>query len=442
MLVSAWAKLSARISAWRGNAEASQLRFARNLSAMAIAQIAIRVSRLITVVVLTRLLNPADFGAAAIVLTVYEFIALFTRNGIDSAVVRAAPQDADAMANSALWLTWAVCGGLAVFQALVAYPVALAFGNTTLAVPIALMGLIYLVTPMCNMQTAMLQREGRVSVMARAGAVQVMVDNILSAILALCGFGFWSIVAPKLIVAPIWLLMNRYSHPWRPHGRPDTSRWGEIIRYCRHIVGVEVLSTVQANIDNVLVGYFLGVEALGIYYFAFNAGLGITLGLVNSFAVAVFPHLCATLGDREQLRARFLQCLRLLGMIVVPLVVLQSALAPIYVPLVFGEKWRAAIPVLILICLSALARPFASATAQLLRAVGRPDIDLRWQMLNTAVLVSLLLVASQISVVAVAAAVLVAQTSVLTLYSLRAPVPFIGNLITWHGRRASRSAAR
>jgi O-antigen/teichoic acid export membrane protein len=62
------------------------------------------------------------------------------------------------------------------------------------------------------------------------------------------------------------------------------------------------------------------------------------------------------------------------------------------VSLVFGAKWRAAIPVLMLICLSALVRPFASATAQLLRAVGRPDIDLRWQMLNTAVLVSLLLI--------------------------------------------------
>jgi O-antigen/teichoic acid export membrane protein len=39
-------------------------------------------------------------------------------------------------------------------------------------------------------------------------------------------------------------------------------RADQIIRHCRHIVGVEVLSTVQGNIDNVMVGYFLGVEAL------------------------------------------------------------------------------------------------------------------------------------------------------------------------------------
>ena len=424
-----------------GEGASAGRRFSRNLSSMALAQIAIRLSRLVTVVVLTRLLDPADFGAASLVLTVYEFIALFTRNGIDLAVVRAAPDEVEQMARGAHWLSWSVCGALTLFQAAIAWPVAMAFADLSLALPIALMGLIYLVTPPCHMQIAMLQRDGRVSVLARAGAVQVMVDNGLSAILALCGLGFWAIVLPKLIVAPLFMVMIRRAHPWRPQGRPNTRHWRAIVAFCRPVIAVEMLSTVQANIDNVLVGYFLGVEALGLYYFAFNAGLGITLGLVNSFAIAVYPHLCAAFGDRAQLRARFLHTTRLLGWIVVPAVLLQSCLAPIYVPLVFGAKWQAAVPVLMLICLSALARPFASTTRQLLRAAGRPDIDLRWQGLTTLVLVALLLIGAQVGVVAVAAAVLVAQTLVLTVFSLRAPVPFIGPLLTWPaGRLPLRSA--
>ncbi len=409
-----------------GDQDSAIGRFARNLSVMAAAQIAMRASRLITVVVLTRLLAPQEFGAAALVLTVYEFIAIFSRNGIDANVVKASPEMADTLANSAYWLTWLVCGGLAVFQAAAAIPVADALGQPDLALPIALMGLVYLVTPICNMQVAFLQREGRVGVIARASAVQVVADNVLSAVLALCGLGLWSIVLPKLLVAPLWPLMTRFAHRWRPTGRPVTAHWGEMIRFSRCILGIELLATVQANIDNLMVGYFLGVEALGVYYFAFNAGLGITLGLVNSFAVAVFPHLCAIRDDRVALGARFRQTLRLLGCIVVPLVLLQSALAPIYVPLVFGSKWAAAIPVLVLICLSALPRPFASATSQLLRAVGRPDIDLRWQGLVTLVLVIALLVAAQFSVIAVAAAVLLTQCSMLPLFSLIAPRRFIG----------------
>ncbi len=44
--------------------------FARNLSSMGGAQLAIRVTRLLTTVILSRLLSPNDYGLAAVVLTV------------------------------------------------------------------------------------------------------------------------------------------------------------------------------------------------------------------------------------------------------------------------------------------------------------------------------------------------------------------------------------
>jgi hypothetical protein len=41
---------------------------------------------------------------------------------------------------------------------------------------------------------------------AFTGALQVIADNGLTAILALCGLGMWAIILPKLIVAPIWTI--------------------------------------------------------------------------------------------------------------------------------------------------------------------------------------------------------------------------------------------
>jgi PST family polysaccharide transporter len=404
--------------------------FARNLGSMGTAQIAMRLSRLVTTIILTRLLNPDDYGMAAIVLTVYELVALFTRNGISAKVVQATEEEVGRVAQTAYWMTWIVCGALLVLQLLVAVPVAVMYHHPGLALPIALMGLIYLATPLCNIQSAFMQREGRLGRIALAGGVQVTVDNLLTAIFAILGMGMWAIILPKLLVAPIWVVFVRYGHAWRPskiHTRADMLEgWRGIARFARHVVGVEIMTTLQANIDNLLVGYYLGVEALGIYYFAFNAGLGITLGLVNSFGAAVYPHLCQVRGNRALLTGRFRDSLRTLGLIVVPLVLLQVALAPFYVPIVFGQKWIAAIPVLMIICLSALPRPFATTCSQLLKAVGRPDIDLRWQLALTAILVAALVVAAQFSIVAVAVAVLAVQVTVLTLYCLRASRPFVG----------------
>ncbi len=403
--------------------------FIRNLGSMGGAQIAMRVSRLLTTIILTRLLSSTDFGLAAIVLTIYEFVALFTRNGISAKVVQASPDDVQDVAQAAYWLTWIVCVSLLIIQLIIAVPVAYLYHAPQLALPIALMGFIYLATPLCAIQCAFMQREQRLGRIALASGLQVTADNILTAILALCGCGMWAIVLPKLLVAPIWIVVTRYGHVWRPRQMLPyagvLTGWQEIARFSRHVIGVEIMTTIQANIDNLLVGYFLGVNALGVYYFAFNAGLGITLGLVNAFGVAVYPHLCQVRHESAALRKRFYGSLRTLGSLVVPLVVLQVLLAPIYVPLVFGHKWIGAEPVLMIICLSALVRPFASTCSQLLRAVGRPDIELRWQVALTVILVLSLLIATQINIIAVALAVFLVQSGVLILFCLRAPRPFI-----------------
>jgi len=341
-------------------------------------------------------------------------------------VVQAHADEVEAVAQTAYCLTWVVCVGLMVVQLLLAVPVARIYNDPKLALPIALMSVVFLATPLCNIQTAFIARDGRVGRFALASALQVGADNVLTAILALLGMGMWAIVLPKLLVAPIWVVMNRYGHTWRPERRWSMAGWRDIERFSRHVIGVELMTTIQANVDNLLVGYFLGVDALGVYYFAFNAGLGIALGLINGFGVAVFPYLCEVRSDSVKLAARFRESLRSLGLLVVPMVLLQVALAPIYVPIVFGAKWVPAIPVLMVICLSAVARPFATATSQLLKAVGRPDIELRWQIMLTIVLVIGLLIGAQINILAVAIAVVVVQTVVLTAFCLRAPRPFVG----------------
>ena len=399
-------------------------RFGRNLGSLGGAQLAIRISRLAATVVLSRLLIPSDYGLAAVVLTVYEFIALFTRNGIAAKVVQARPDDLDVVAMTAYRMTWIVCVFLMLFQIAIAWPFAWFYHNTAIAFPIAAMGIIYLATPLSNMQAAFQQREGRLGRIALAGAVQLIVDNALTVIFAVMGFGLWAIILPKILVAPIWIVLVRYGHAWRPKAIPGTSPlkgWRDIARFSRSVMGVEALSTLQANMDNFLVGYFLGMHALGIYYFAFNGGLGITLGLINAAGVAVYPHLRDVGDNHKALWQRFVQTSKTLGLVVVPVILLQSFLAPIYVPLVFGPKWVEAVPALSLICLSALARPFANVCSQLLKVMGRPEIELRWQLATTAILAVALVVACQFNIIIVALVVFVVQTTMLTAFAWFAP---------------------
>ena len=153
-------------------------------------------------------------------------------------------------------------------------------------------------------------------------------------------------------------------------------------------------------------GSFLGVKELGIYFFGFNAGLGISLSAISAINSSIYPHLCAARSDMLELKHRYFGSLKTISFIIIPLVLLQSGLAPFYGPIFFGEKHLASIPILILICLSAIPRPFAAAAANLLVAVGRPDLELRWNILFTAVFTGALLIGIHWQAIGVAVSVL------------------------------------
>lgn len=117
------------------------------------------------------------------------------------------------------------------------------------------------------------------------------------------------------------------------------TKWRKIIGFSGSILGVELLTKLRSNLDYLIIGRFLSVEALGLYYFAFNAGIGISSNVIKAFANALYPYICEVKANLTQLKSRYLSSLNKLFMVIVPFVIFQSSLAPTYVPVVFGEQW-------------------------------------------------------------------------------------------------------
>ena len=392
--------------------------FVRNLGWLGVSGAVIRLTRLIATIILARFLSSDEYGLAAIVMTVNDLIRVFVRTGIGTRLVQAKAEDIEQLAQSAYWLNWAISLGLFVLQCVAAFPLAWFYRDEKLIVPICVMSITLLLIPHGLVQSALIQRENRLKAIAKARMVQFSTDNILALIFAVAGFGMWAIILPKLIVSPIWVYIMMTNHPWRPKLKFTTAGWGDLIRFARSVLGVELLNNLRSNLDYLIVGRFLGIEALGIYYFAFNAGLGISFGIIVSIKAALLPHLCDARENLELFRQRYYSSMKIIASIIIPLVLLQSILAPFYVPIVFGEKWLDAIPILILICLSAIPRPFADSASQLLIAVDKPHIDLYWNVIFTVLFSISLLIGVYWQSVGVAATVLIVHLICLPLFTI------------------------
>ena len=357
--------------------------FIRNLGWLGIAEILYRVLRLGLVVITARYLTPYDYGLGAIILAVREFAITFADVGIGAKIIQADEKQLPQLCSSAFWLNWLIFASLFMIQALAAFPIAASYESKEIIFPIIVSGLAYLIWPIYGIQKTLIQRENRFKVIAFTDVVQYSLTGILTAVFAFMGMGVWSFALPIVLVAPLEIIIYYRHHHWRPKEGFTTLYWDEILSFGKNILGVGLLRTLRNNLDYLIVGRFVGIEELGIYFFGFNAGLGISLSIINAITSVMLPHLCEARTELSEFKHRYLHSIRTIALIIVPFVLFQSSFAPIYVPIVFGKQWIPAIPILIIICLSAIPRPFANAASQLLIAIGKPHLDLRWNVIFT-----------------------------------------------------------
>lgn len=381
--------------------------FLRNVGWLGASELINRIFRLGTTVTLARVFSTEDYGLMAVIYTIFDLVTVFIfKGGIGAKIIQAEENQVATIANTSYWLNWIVCIVLFLVQCLVAWPIAQFYDNNQLILPICVMSLMYLVYPFFLTHCALIERENRLKIIAMCTACQSIVSNIFTVIFALLNMGIWAIVAPMLMALPVWFIFSWKNHEWRPPKSFSLENWRMIVNYGKNLIGVELLTKLRLNLDYLIVGKFLGVGQLGLYYFAFNAGSGITNNVVNSLMSALFPHLCGARGDRQDLKKRYFKSLKTISLTVIPIVILQSALSPFYVPIIFGEKWVKAIPILILICLSVVPMTFKHAASLLLNSIDQTHISLYFDLIYTIIFALAIFISVQQGILAVAVTVL------------------------------------
>jgi O-antigen/teichoic acid export membrane protein len=362
--------------------------YLRNVGWMAGAEIANRLIRLSSTVILARMFSPQDYGLMAIIFTISDFANVFTlRGGIGSKIIQADKQDLDAICNTAYWLNWITCGSLFIIQCAIALILPYFSYDPKITSLLYVVAFTYLTYPLFVIHLILIERENRFKVAAICNVIISLVSNVLTATFVLSGMGIWAIAMSMLIASPVWIILTWKYQAWRPPLRFSLERWREVLGFGSNLLINDLLNRVRSNVDYLLVGRYLGIEALGMYYFAFNAGSGITLNLLNTFMAPLYPYICAVRNDYGQFKHRYFSSLKKVSLILVPLICLQASLAPIYVPLIFGKKWIPAIPVLILICLSIIPRIYDWAASLLLNAIDKTRISLYISAASTVVFI-------------------------------------------------------
>ena len=345
--------------------------FTRHLMAYCLSEAAAKGSRLLVVVAVARAMDAEAIGIAAAALAAGDIVKALTENGVGQRIIAASDEALEATCNAARRIFTAWCLGLFALQAAAGAAIWAITGNPMMFGLILLLAGEYLFMPAGLVQAALAMRAGKLKQTAAIAGGQIVAANFATAVLAFIMPGPLALVLPRLVSAPIWLIAMRRLHPWTPRRdiAPVPNR--HFLRYGSSVLGIEVVRALGLQADKLVIGALMGPEALGLYFMAFNAGLGLATTFSQAISTALFPHLCAAEDRTTTLR----HALMLAVGIIAPLVALQAALAPWYVPILFGDKWDGVSEVVSLLCLAAIPGVIWSVAAQWLRAHDRPHVE-------------------------------------------------------------------
>ena len=370
--------------------------FLRNVGSFAAAEVANKITRIAAMVIIARSLSVEEIGFAAIAITTFELVRTLTNNGIGQMIVRANDDELESVCRRAHQLNFMACGAAGVVQVVVGLAIWQAIGNPALFWMTSVLSLVFLGMPFGLVRIFRAMRRNRMDLVARINFYQISSDNALSLVLAILGFGAWAIVLPKLLTFPIWLICARRSDTWRPNADTPLAPFMDFRRFCAPLLASEILKGGRLHLDKAVIVALLGVEALGIYFFAFNAGLGLAQTLSVAFSACLYPQLCKANRNGGDLITIWTKLSAVFLAAASCVFLFQIAAAKFYVPIVFGESWRSAVPIVVILCFAALPRFLSDCVSQLARAASNTSLEARATLISGFLSIAAIAVGAQI----------------------------------------------
>jgi O-antigen/teichoic acid export membrane protein len=330
----------------------------------------VAVFQMLVLIILARLLTPADFGLVSAALVVVGFALIFCKMGMGPAVVRLPELTG---LHVRVGFTCSVVFGLVagLFVALTAPLLAVLFRMPELTPVVLLLSVVFPILGISIIPDALLQREMQFRKLAVIDFVSYLLGYAGVGVgLALAGFGVWSLVWAQIgqsfVHTCISLLMKRreIGFSWRREEARALVGFG---------AGFSVgnIATFLANrADYFVVGRGLGADALGLYSRAYQL-LVIPTQLFGSVGDRVlFPAMASVQHDRARLARSYLRSMGVVALVTWPVTALLIVMGPEIISILLGAQWGAVVLPFQLLALMVVFRTGYKISDSLARATG------------------------------------------------------------------------
>jgi len=340
-----------------------------------------------SMLVLARVLTPADFGLVAMATAMIAFVELFGAFGLDVALIQR-PGASHEHYDSA-W-TMNVLIGVSVALALLAsaWPLAWFYDDPRLVALVAFLALGPLIQGGENIGVVAFRKDLNFDREFRFLLTKRLLSFAITVALALWLRSYWALAIGMVFGRVAGVVISYALHPFRP--RWSLARAPDLLHFSLWLVAQNFTVFLKERAPDFIVGKLAGAPALGMWSIANEISNLVGTELIGPMNRAALPTYSRLAEDRAAIGREYLSVLGLVALLVTPLVVGLAAVAPLVVAVLLGPQWGEVGILISLLAFHGLTNILLGTAHAPVLACGRPVVYVKIYLFQVCVLLPLL----------------------------------------------------
>lgn len=357
----------------------------------------------VSVMVLARLLTPAEIGVYSVGAAAMALAHVLREFGIGNYLIQEKELTRDRIRTAftvALVFGW----GMAFVLFAISGPVSRFYDEPGIARILRVLSLSFLVIPFSSPVLALLRREMAFGTLYLIAIASALAHALTAISLAVLGFGSISLAWASFAGVAMTAAVAAFVRPSVATVLPAIKEWRRVVSFGSYSSAAALVAQIGINANDLILGRMLGFAAVGLYSRAqglislFHRDL---MGAVHSVALPAFA---TEHREGQALREPYLRGISYVTMFAWPFFGFLALMAYPTVRILFGPQWDDAVPLVRILSIAGAVFSCWSLGGNVLIATGHVKRALRAEVIIQTTRIALIVFAAHFGLEAVAGA--------------------------------------
>lgn len=294
--------------------------------------------QLIGIITLARMLPPSDFGLVGMVTVIMQFIFFFRDFGLTKATIQRAHITREEISNL-FWINAIISLSMSACLFLSSSFIANFYGRLELNKIVWVLSVGIVIEGLTLQHRALMVRCMEFGKLAICDVIAQLASLIVALIFAYRGAGYWALVLMPITNSVCRLIFILSATRWVPSMANRSIEIRRYVEFGGNLFGYNLLNYFLRNTDNILVGRYLGADALGMYSYAYRLLMLPIQQLNGPLLNVMLPTFSQLQEQPDRFSVVYYKTLSMVVSITFPFIGLAYAVAPMAFTVILGDKW-------------------------------------------------------------------------------------------------------